>query len=85
MTDIVPPCDCAELVDGKWLSRCYCSNRDDGERAAAWCVETNCAARIEKLEAALRSVSVEFDDTYSPASREGRLGRLARAALEERT
>ena len=40
------------------------------------------ADRIEQLEAALRSVSVEFDDTYSPASREGRLGRLARAALE---
>ena len=42
------------------------------------------AARIEQLEAALRSVSVEFDDTYSPASREGRLGRLARAALEDK-
>ncbi len=41
------------------------------------------ADRIEQLEAALRSVSVEFDDTYSPASREGRLGRLARAALDD--
>lgn len=41
MSDIVPPCDCVELVDGNYISRCCCSNRDDGERAAAWCVEAN--------------------------------------------
>jgi len=49
--DIVPPCDCAELIDGKWIARCYCSNRDDGERTAAWCAETNAAAEITRLTA----------------------------------
>ena len=41
------------------------------------------AAEIERLRAALEDVSSTFDDTYSPYSREGRLGRLARAALAE--
>ena len=67
--------------------------RSDGEterqrfreaRATLGPLLAEAANRIEQLEAALRSVSVEFDDTYSPASREGRLGRLARAALEEK-
>lgn len=46
-----PPCDCAEQIEGRWVSRCYCSNRDDGERTAAWCVEANTAAEIAKLRA----------------------------------
>jgi len=37
-----------------------------------------------RLRAALEDVSSTFDDTYNPNSREGRLGRLARAALVER-
>ena len=41
------------------------------------------ADEIERLRAALEDVSSTFDDTYSPYSREGRLGRLARAALAE--
>ena len=51
MADIVPPCDCAELVDGKWISRCYCSNRDDREYTAAWCVKAKAAAEIDRLHA----------------------------------
>ena len=51
MSDIVPPCDCAEQVDGRWTSQCYCSNRDDGERTAAWCVEANNADTITTLRA----------------------------------
>jgi hypothetical protein len=39
------------------------------------------AAEIERLRAALEDVASTFDDTYNPNSREGRLGRLARAAL----
>ena len=37
-----PPCDCHELQpEGFVFCRCYCSNRDDGERAAAWCESKN--------------------------------------------
>jgi F0F1-type ATP synthase membrane subunit b/b' len=43
------------------------------------------AAEIERLRAALEDVASTFDDTYSPNSREGRLGRLARAALTQET
>ena len=73
MSDIVPPCDCAELVDGQFVSRCYCSNRDDGERTAAWCVEANYKAaadydrctieflRKEAAEAATRITQLEAE------------------------
>jgi hypothetical protein len=41
------------------------------------------ADEIKRLRAALEDVSSTFDDTYSPYSREGRLGRLARAVLAQ--
>jgi hypothetical protein len=44
---------------------------------------TTLRAEIERLRAALEYVSSTFDDTYSPYSREGRLGRLARAVLAQ--
>ena len=68
MSDIVPPCDCVELVDGNYISRCYCSNRDDGERAAAWCVEANhkaaadydrCTIKFLRKEAAEQAAEIE--------------------------
>ena len=51
MIDIVPPCDCAYELDGNWVSRCYCSNRDDGERVAAWCASVNSVGAIATLTA----------------------------------
>ncbi len=51
MIDIVPPCDCAYELDGNWVSRCYCSNRDDGERVAAWCASVNSVDAIATLTA----------------------------------
>ncbi len=65
MTEIEPPCDCAEQIDGAWVSRCYCSNRDDGERIAAWCAEKNAADRITALEAVVAEAltKVENDRT----------------------
>ena len=68
MSDIVPPCDCVELVDGQFVSRCYCSNRDDGERTAMWCVEANhkaatdydrCTIEFLRKEAAEQAAEIE--------------------------
>lgn len=69
--------DHERLCQGRYYS-CSCGYDDKRDP-----LMTEAAAKIERLRAALEDVSSTFDDTYSPHSREGRLGRLARAALAQ--
>jgi len=72
MSDIKPPCDCAELIDGKWSSRCYCSNRDDGEYTAAWCVKTNCDAELITLRAEVERLTAGIADMRHTIDQSGK-------------
>lgn len=78
MSDLV-----ARLRDADTTRRIGESYADTHERRQR--DRNEAAAEIERLRAALEDVASTFDDTYNPNSREGRLGRLARAALAEET
>ena len=80
MSDIVPPCDCIELIDGQFTYGCQCSNRDDGERAAAWCVEAN-----HKAAADYDRCTIEFlrKEAAEAAARIERLEKLLQEIMEQ--
>jgi len=46
-----PPCDCVEIIDGHYCSRCDCRNQGDAENMAVWCDEKN---QEPKRQATLR-------------------------------
>ena len=83
MSDIVPPCDCIELVDGQYTYRCECSNRDDGERVSAWCVEANYKASADYDRATIEFLQKEATEAADEITALRAEVERLRAALEE--
>lgn len=61
MSDLKPPCDCIEEINGFLIATCYCGNSGDARDAHTYCAYQNMErdVKMEHMTKGLGTKSIE--------------------------